>query len=111
MSQIGRYTPAPSQEVIYGKPVAEALVEEIERQKVSRIVFVTNTSLNQPNGLAEVVKGALGKLCVAEVSGIRAHSPREDVVRLTTTLRNSNADMVIALGGGSVCDATKAACL
>lgn len=111
MSQIGRYTPAPAQEVIYGKPVAEALAEEIERQKVSRIVFVTNTSLNQPDGLAEVVKGALGKLCVAEVSGIRAHSPREDVVRLTTTLRNSDADMVIALGGGSVCDATKAACL
>lgn len=111
MSQIGRYTPAPSQEVIYGKPVAEALGEEIERRKVSRIVFVTNTSLNHPGGLGEIVKAALGGSCIAEVTGIRAHSPREDVVRLTATLRDSDADMVVAFGGGSVCDATKAACL
>ena len=33
MTQIGRYTPAPAQEVTYGKPVAEALGEEIERRK------------------------------------------------------------------------------
>jgi maleylacetate reductase len=111
MIQIGRYSPAPAQEVIYGKPVAVALSEEIERRKVSRIVFVTNTSLNQPGGLGEVVKAALGNTCVAEVTGIRAHSPREDVVRLTTTLRDNGAEMVVALGGGSVCDATKAACL
>lgn len=111
MTQIGRYTPAPAQEVIYGKPTAEALGEEIERRKVSRIVFVTNTSLSHPDGLGEVVKAPMGSLCVASVSGIGAHSPREDVIRLTTTLRDSDADMVVALGGGSVCDATKAACL
>ena len=111
MTQIGRYTPAPAQEVIYGKPTAEALGEEIERRKVSRIVFVTNTSLSHPDGLGEVVKGPIGSLCVASVSGIGAHSPREDVIRLTTTLRDNDADMVVALGGGSVCDATKAACL
>ncbi len=111
MSQIGRYTPAPSQEVIYGKPVAEALGEEIERRKASRIVFITNTSLNHPGGLGEIVKASLGGSCVAEVTGIRAHSPREDVVRMTATLRDSDADMVVAFGGGSVCDATKAACL
>ena len=111
MTQIGRYTPAPAQEVTYGKPVAEALGEEIERRKVSRIVFVTNTSLSHPGGLGEVVKAPIGSMFVASVSGIGAHSPREDVVRLTTTLRDNDADMVVALGGGSVCDATKAACL
>ena len=111
MTQIGRYTSAPAQEVTYGKPVAEALGEEIERRKVSRIVFVTNTSLSHPGDLGEVVKAPIGSLCVASVSGIGAHSPREDVVRLTTTLRDNDADMVVALGGGSVCDATKAACL
>ena len=111
MTQIGRYTPAPAQEVTYGKPVAEALGEEIERRKVSRIGFVTNTSLSHPGGLGEVVKAPIGSMFVASVSGIGAHSPREDVVRLTTTLRDNDADMVVALGGGSVCDATKAACL
>lgn len=111
MSQSGRYSPPPPQDVIYGQPVASALAGELERRGARRVVFVTNTSLTGSNGLAETVTTALGKACVAEVSGIRAHSPREDVLRITGTLRDTDADLVIALGGGSVCDATKAACL
>jgi len=111
MSQSGRYSPPPPQDVIYGQPVASALTDELERTGAQRVVFVTNTSLTGAGGLAETVTNALGAACVAEVSGIRAHSPREDVVRITATLRDTGADLVIALGGGSVCDATKAACL
>lgn len=111
MSQSGRYTPPPAQDVIYGKPVAEALAEEIERRGTKRIVFVTNTSLAGPGKLGGVVKQALGSACLAEVTGIGAHSPRADVVRMTQTLRDKQAEMVVALGGGSVCDATKAAIL
>jgi len=111
MSQSGRYSPPPPQDVIYGKPVADALAEELERRDATRVVFVTNTSLTGAGGLAESVTAGLGAACVAEVSGIRAHSPREDVVRITATMRDNDADLVVALGGGSVCDATKAACL
>ena len=112
MTQTGHYIPPPNrQEVIYGQPVASALAEELARLNASRIVFVTNTSLTGSGGLAESVTSPLGSACVAEVSGIRAHSPRKDVVRLTRTLRDNDADVVVALGGGSVCDATKAAIL
>jgi maleylacetate reductase len=111
MAQSGRFTPPPQQEVVYGKDVASALAEELERRHAKRVVFVTNTSLTGPGGLGETVKAALGKACVAQVSGIRAHSPREDVIRMTNTLRDNDCDLVVALGGGSVCDATKAACL
>ncbi len=44
---------------------------------------------------------------ISTVSGIRAHTPREDVIRLTREL--SHADGVVTIGGGSVCDAVKAA--
>lgn len=111
MSQSGRYTPPPPQDVIYGKPVALALADELERRGARRAVFVTNTSLTGPGKLGATVRQALGAACIAEVSGIGAHSPRADVIRLTASLRDNRADIVIALGGGSVCDATKAACL
>ena len=74
-------------------------------------MFVTNTSLAGPGRLGERVKAALGTACVAEVSGIGAHSPRQDVIRIARTMAEHAADLVIALGGGSVCDATKAATL
>jgi maleylacetate reductase len=111
MAQSGRYSPPPIQEVIYGQDVASALAGELKRRQAERVVFVTNTSLTGPGGLGETVKASLGGACVAEVSGIRAHSPREDVVRMTKTFRDNDCDLVVGLGGGSVCDATKAACL
>jgi len=111
MAQSGRYNPPPTQEIVYGRDVASVLAEELERREAKRVVLVTNTSLTGPGGLAELVKAALGSACVAVVSGIRAHSPREDVIRMTTVMRDNDCDLVVGLGGGSVCDATKAACL
>jgi maleylacetate reductase len=43
------------------------------------------------------------------VTGIRANSPREDVMRITEALRSKGVDAVVAIGGGSVVEAVKAA--
>ncbi len=111
MIEPGHYTPPPAQEVIYGKPVGEVLAGECERRAAARVVFVTNTSLAGPDGLAAALRDALGARLAQEISGVGAHSPRADVVRIAAALRDTDADIVVALGGGSVCDATKAACL
>lgn len=111
MTRTGHYTSPPPQDVIYGQAVSSALHAELERRNATRVVFVTNTSLSGAGGLAETVRAALGKVCVAEISGIRAHSPREDVIRISKALRDHDAELVVGFGGGSVCDATKAACL
>ncbi|UCG59134.1 MAG: iron-containing alcohol dehydrogenase, partial [Phycisphaerales bacterium] len=46
---------------------------------------------------------------VAEITGARPNSPREDVSRITAGLRASEADVVVSFGGGSTIDAVKAA--
>ncbi|MEQ8664064.1 MAG: iron-containing alcohol dehydrogenase, partial [Gammaproteobacteria bacterium] len=88
-----------------------ALAAELERRGATRVVFVTNTSLAGPGRLGEAVRAALGAACVAEITGIAAHSPRADVIRLAAAFAAHQADLVVALGGGSVCDAVKAATL
>lgn len=103
----GRYTPPAPQTVVFGSPAADALRGELARLGASRAVLVTNSSLTGAQGLATELRAALGTLVVAEVSGIRAHSPREDVLRIAAAL--GAADAVIGLGGGSVCDAIKVA--
>ena len=82
MAQSGRYNPPPTQEIVYGKDVASVLAEELERRQAKRVVLITNTSLTGAGGLAEMVEGALGSARAAVVSGVRAHSPREDVIRM-----------------------------
>jgi maleylacetate reductase len=111
MTRAGRHAPTSVQSVVYGSPVADALGAELARHGAERALLVTNTSLTRAGGLAEVVAAALGERCVARLTGVRAHSPREDVLRIAAALAENRADIVIGFGGGSVCDATKAACL
>jgi maleylacetate reductase len=51
---------------------------------------------------------ALGARHVGTYSTIRSHSPREDVVAGARAAREAKADLLVAVGGGSVIDATKA---
>ena len=93
--------------VVYGKPAAEALLQEIEAQQLTRVFLTTNRSLSGPDGLAAKIAAALGPKCVGTYAGIRAHSPRENVVEGAAEARAAKADLLVAVGGGSVIDATK----
>jgi len=93
--------------VIHGKPAAEAVREEIERVGARRVLLLTTRSLENGRLVGEVT-AALADRCVGRFSAIRALSPREDVVAGAALAREAAADHLLAVGGGSVIDATKA---
>jgi maleylacetate reductase len=95
------------EEVIYGRPAAEAVAGLAAAFAARRLFLVTTRSLDKPNGAVAALKVALGDLCVGSFSGIRAHSPREDVVACADAARAAGADLLVAVGGGSVIDAVK----
>jgi maleylacetate reductase len=104
------YTTIHAQErIIFGRPAAEALVAEAERYGASR-VFVTSTrSLAKlADGPLQRIERALGARHVGTHTAISAHSPREDIVAGANAARAARADLLVAVGGGSVIDATKA---
>ncbi len=92
--------------VIHGKPVAEAVPQEIERVGARRVLLLTTQSLTQSRLIREVTS-ALGDRCVGRYSAIAAHSPREAVIAGAALARDVGADHLLAVGGGSVVDATK----
>ena len=95
--------------MIFGKPAAEAVPAEMARQGVSR-AFVTSTAslARLSDGPLQAVLAGLGATCVGVHDHIRAHSPEEDVVEAAKAARAAGADVLVAVGGGSVIDATKA---
>lgn len=109
MTISGQFSPPPRQTVVYGKPIAEALPAELDKLGAQRVVLVTTNSLSAPGKLGETVAAALGARCKEIVTGIGAHSPRGDVLRIMAALRKHDADAVVGFGGGSVCDAVKVA--
>jgi maleylacetate reductase len=92
--------------VIHGKPAAEAVRSEMERLGAKR-VFVTTTRSLRDGRLVRDITSALGDRCVSKFSAISAHSPREAVVAGAAAAREADADHLLAVGGGSVIDATK----
>jgi maleylacetate reductase len=92
-------------QITYGRPAAEVVCELAGAWGVSRILVTTTGSLS--DGLARTFAADLGALCAGVFSGIGAHSPREGVVAGAAAAREAGADLLVALGGGSVIDATK----
>ena len=94
--------------VHHGATLAEALPREIA--DAGRVVLVTTRSLAD-GALVAAAKAAIGGRLAGVFGAMRAHSPVEDVLALATLLREQEADLVVALGGGSVIDGSKVACL
>jgi maleylacetate reductase len=96
----------PHQDLVaYGRPAAEALREIAAASGLRRLMITTTHSLTQT--LAAQLAKDLGDICVAVYTGIAAHSPRESVMSGAEAARKVQADLLVALGGGSVIDATK----
>ncbi len=94
--------------VHHGLALAQALPREIAESQ--RVVLVTPRSL-AGSALAGEVKAVIGARLTGTFTAMRAHSPVEDVLALAALMRERQADLIVALGGGSVIDGAKVACL
>ena len=94
------------QRVTFGVPYRQALAGELERSRARR-AFVTTTRSLAGGELAVSVIAALGERFAGEFHDIAAHSPREAVIAGAKAIRAAEADLIVAVGGGSVIDATK----
>ena len=95
--------------VVLGEPAAQAVLAEAERVGARRVFVTSGASLSRVvDGPLQRIEGALGTRMAGRFVGMRAHSPRDDVVAAARLARDAGADLLVAVGGGSVIDATKA---
>jgi maleylacetate reductase len=105
----GSYSVTAHERILWGRPAAEAVLEEADRYGANRIFVTSTRSLTEKqDGPLQRLERALGSRHVGTYARIRSHSPREDVVAGAAAARAAKADLLVAVGGGSVIDATKA---
>jgi maleylacetate reductase len=95
-------------EVVFGRPAAEAIVEQMDRLRADRAFLMVSGTLNRGTDEIEKIRKALGARCVATFDAMPPHTPREAVIAATAQARAANADLIVTVGGGSITDGAKA---
>jgi len=103
----GVYRFPPMESVIYGRPFAEALKEQVEQSGATAVFLLASGTLARETGLVGQIRDALGNRLAGVHARIGAHTPRTDVVDAANAARAAGADLLVTLGGGSVTDAAK----
>ncbi|MEX0739442.1 MAG: iron-containing alcohol dehydrogenase [Pseudohongiella sp.] len=90
-----------------GMPVCEALVAELATLPAGRVFVVMSGTLSRQTTLPDELKQVLGDRLAGIFDTMGAHSPRTDVLAALSEARTGAADILLAIGGGSMIDACK----
>lgn len=107
----GIYVTGATERVVYGRPTREAIQAEVDRLRLSRAFIAISGTLARDTEVLAELRQALGARIVGVFDQCIAHSPQDNVLDLAKAVRASEADIVIAIGGGTVIDSTKVATL
>jgi maleylacetate reductase len=108
MLATGRVVFSEMDEVVFGKPAAEAVAGQAQRLEASRVFLMVSNSLNKGTEEIEKVRRALGTRCAGSFDRMLPHTPRKSVIEAAEAARAARADLIVTIGGGSVTDGAKA---
>jgi maleylacetate reductase len=108
MTTSGRVVFSQMDEVIFGKPAAQAAAELARRAGAERVFLMVSGTLHRETDEIARIRAALGNLCAGVFDRMPAHSPRRAVIEAAEMARAAQADLILTIGGGSITDAAKA---
>jgi maleylacetate reductase len=103
----GVYRFPAMENVIFGKPFAEALAQEADRLDARAVFILASGTLARTTDTIDRLRQILGNRIAGVCAKIGAHTPRTDVVAAANAARDAGADLLLTVGGGSVTDAAK----
>lgn len=96
-----------TQRVHLGLEAAATVRLEAEALGAQRVFVLAGRTLARDTDVVAAIEGALGDRHAGTWTGITPHVPRADVLAGAQAARAAGADMLVAVGGGSVVDAAK----
>jgi maleylacetate reductase len=104
----GRVVFGAMEEVVFGRPASEAVVEQMDRLGANRAFLMVSGTLNRETDEIEKIRRALGPRYAATFDAMPAHTPRAAVIAAADQARAAQADLIVTVGGGSITDGAKA---
>ena len=104
----GRVLFGQMDEVVFGKPAAEAIAAQAERLGATRVFLMVSNTLNRNTDEIDKVRRALANRYAGTFDRMPAHTPRGAVIEATEAARAADADLIVTIGGGSITDGGKA---
>jgi maleylacetate reductase len=104
----GRVVFGAMDEVVFGRPAADAIAAQMDRLGASRAFLMVSGTLNRTTDEIEKIRNRLGPRCVATFDAMPPHTPREAVIAAAEQARGAQADLIVTVGGGSITDGAKA---
>jgi maleylacetate reductase len=98
----GTYRFPPMESVVYGRPFADAVKEEVDRGGANAVFLLASGTIERETDMVGQIRRALGNRLAGVHARIGAHTPRTDVVEAANAARAAGADLLLTLGGGSV---------
>ena len=95
--------------VHFGLPAADGIAAEAAQRGAQRIFVVTSRSLNRGTTAVADALVPVRDRVVGLFDDCIEHTPRDTVIALTRRLRETQADLVVSIGGGTVIDTVKVA--
>ncbi len=106
--QTGRVIFGAMDEVVFGRPASEAIVEQLDRLGAKRAFLMVSGTLNRQTDVIENIRRAMGPRCVGTFDAMPPHTPRAAVIAASEQARATDADLIVTVGGGSITDGAKA---
>jgi maleylacetate reductase len=103
----GEFSFTTTERVVYGRPSAEVVAKEAERRGAHRVFLIVSDHLRRQTQEITQIERALDTRHAGTHSGVPPHVPRSAALEAANQVRASEADLLIAVGGGSVIDLTK----
>lgn len=103
----GSYEYFPLERVVFGRPFAEAVRDELDRLGAQRVMAVSSRNLSRNTDAMSRLHDALGDRLVGVFDEGAPHTPRAVVLAAAELARGVRPDALVSLGGGSAIDLAK----
>lgn len=104
---VGAHNFPAIERVSFGQPAAEAIAAEAARAGARRVFIIASRTLNTTTDVVRKIEAALADRHAATFDGMPQHTTRTGVSRAARAAQAAQADLVVAVGGGSVIDGAK----